>query len=83
MTDYNWKITQDHLDGEDVGVEGPKNFKTHSDNRADFQMFDDDGVLYYSGTIWGDYDGFEPLDDFGMPNAGCTEIRYLDKTGVL
>ena len=19
---------------------------------------------------------FEPLDDFGMPNAGCTEIQY-------
>ena len=26
-------------------------------------------------------EGFEPLDQFGTPNAGCTEIRYLEKGG--
>jgi|TARA_R100001530_G_scaffold110783_3_gene78010 hypothetical protein len=45
-------------------------------------MFDDDGVLYYAGLIWGDYDGFEPLDDFGMPNAGCTEIQLRGADGI-
>lgn len=43
-----------------------------------FRMYDDDGELYYDGRIVGDYDGFEPLDDFGMPNVGCTNIRYLN-----
>lgn len=23
-----------------------------------------------------DSDGFEPLDNFGRPNAGCTELQY-------
>ena len=39
-------------------------------------MKDDDGNLYYEGLIFGDYMGFEPLDEFGMPNAGCTIIEY-------
>jgi hypothetical protein len=45
-------------------------------------MFDGDGELYYSGTIWGDFDGFEPLDDFGTPSAGCIEIKLRDPDGV-
>jgi len=44
-----------------------------------FKLFDDDDTLYYMGIITGDYDGFEPLDDFGMPNAGCTDIKYWDE----
>jgi hypothetical protein len=39
-------------------------------------MFDDDNILYYEGRILGNYRGFEPLDDYGMPNAGCTKIKY-------
>jgi len=40
-----------------------------------FRMLDDDGEVYYEGksTV---ADSFAPLDDFGMPNAGCTEIQY-------
>jgi hypothetical protein len=51
-----------------------------------FRMFDDDGELYYSGWIMfaratGPADAsetaaFGPLNDFGMPNAGATEIHY-------
>jgi hypothetical protein len=53
-----------------------------------FEMYDDDQELYYTGRIVGrtpgdtntkdfsDYIGFEPLDDFGEPNAGCTGIKY-------
>jgi len=44
-----------------------------------FRMYDDDGELYYEGRITGDYEGFEPLDDFGTPNAGCTHIKYPGK----
>jgi hypothetical protein len=39
-------------------------------------MKDDDGITYYEGEIYGDYDGFEPLDDFGTPNAGAVSIWY-------
>jgi hypothetical protein len=42
-----------------------------------FKMFDDDGELYYSGYAKPDAD-FDPLDDFGTPNAGCTEIQYYN-----
>ena len=49
-------------------------------------MLDDDGEVYYEGKIaWAaDYkngSGFEPLEDFGHGNAGCTEIRYKDTDG--
>jgi hypothetical protein len=46
-----------------------------------FRMKDDDGQVYYHGRIAGDYDGFEPLDDFGAPNAGCTSIEYRGTNG--
>jgi hypothetical protein len=46
-------------------------------------MYDDDGLLVYEGRCNcldnpdEDVDGFEPLDDFGEPNFGCTRIDYL------
>jgi hypothetical protein len=24
---------------------------------------------------------FDPLDDYGMPNAGCTELQYREGNG--
>jgi hypothetical protein len=75
---YRWVITKDYIsEGEDKGVQGPRdadpNLKT---NRSHFVMKDDDGEVYYEGDIYGEYDGFEPLNDFGMPNAGATSIWY-------
>lgn len=53
-----------------------------------FKIYDDDNEIYYTGVRtgeaeeFGSEDGFEPLDDFGTPNAGATEIRYFNpKTG--
>lgn len=50
-----------------------------------FRMLDDDGEVYYVGYLvaedWGGEDHFGPLDDFGMPNAGCTEIQFLCDDG--
>jgi len=43
-----------------------------------FRMYDDDKQLCYEGKHVGS-DQFEPLDCFGAPNLGCTEIRYLEK----
>lgn len=74
---YYWTITKDRIEnGEAKGVSGPygcdENVRT---NPAKFSMYDDDDTCYYEGMIYGNYEGFEPLDDFGMPNAGCTYIK--------
>lgn len=55
-----------------------------------FAMYDDDGELYYRGKFWGEdssvaslsEDAFGPLEDYGTPNAGCTEIRYRAPDGT-
>lgn len=50
-----------------------------------FKMYDDDGIHYYSGYLLGKYEGceqaFNPLEDYGMPNAGCTDIKYKESDG--
>jgi hypothetical protein len=53
-------------------------------------LLDDDGEIYYYGRqletsecteeyengFWGAESEFAPLDNFGRPNAGCTELQY-------
>lgn len=91
---YGWIITQDFT--EDIGSKysavgrmGPADISKKHEIMLNagqgelFLMKDDDGEIYYHGRIVGDYDGFEPLDDFGMPNAGCTDIHYKNKQGVM
>ncbi len=77
----SWYITIDKIDdGEAVGkwngreetIEEAKKKCTHA-----FRMLDDDSEVYYHGKSSCN-SSFSPLDDFGMPNAGCTEIQYLE-----
>ena len=83
--EYIFLITKDHIsDGADEGAIGssgvvlsPDEIKSHPD-RIHFKMYDDDAELYYEGFSIGGQ-GFEPLDDFGMPNAGCTDIKQRNK----
>lgn len=86
---YAWTITRDHIDaGEAQGTLGPSDalldtpeaIKSHPE-AVKFKMYDDDDELYYSGVavLGDDESGFEPLDDFGMPNAGCTRIDYFER----
>lgn len=74
-----------------VGVTGPSTATEEQTDKARqngemFRMYDDDGILYYVGKIWIDPNSkdneveFGPLEDFGTPNAGATEIRY--KNGI-
>lgn len=86
---YGWVITKDFLANEEsgpegtnanaVGMAGPRDLSIPVDviklNGREFEMFDDDGVLYYEGFGLG-CTGDEPLTDFGMPNAGCTQIKW-------
>jgi hypothetical protein len=89
---YAWTMTKDFLaDGSiithsEVGVVGPRGAKLTVDeilnhpDRKKFRLRDDDGELYYEGYLVGG-EGFEPLDDFGMPNAGATTIEFWEEGG--
>lgn len=58
-----------------------------------FRMLDDDGNVYYHGRRLEDAEceeqyadllgepEFSPLDCFGRPNAGCTDIQEKDENG--
>jgi hypothetical protein len=81
----SWVVTVDRIgDGEAIGVHGPSDtelsgseVRRHPDRKR-FRMLDDDGEVYYQGFLVGG-DGFEPLDDYGRPNAGCTEIQFWER----
>ena len=82
---YRWTIIRDEIadpkaeegtHDNAVGLVGPRDAcETVNKNGVRFEMYDDDNNLYYVGYLYGDYDGFEPLEDFGTPNAGCTGIK--------
>jgi hypothetical protein len=79
-----WIIDKDHLaepgDRFDaVGTAGPHDYKGDgSELKCRFRMLDDDGELIYEGRCSEDDSdvALEPLEGFGMPNAGCTTIQY-------
>ena len=75
----NWVVTKDHDVVNDCKNATPNQIdQIIKDGFTEkFKMFDDDGELYYSGYAKPDAD-FDPLDDFGTPNAGCTEIQYYN-----
>ena len=92
MSAYGWVIDQDFIVGAgggcrcEVGTIGPRNASDsvvqalNEGRGAMFRLLDGDRNLYYQGRICdplGDATMFEPLCDFGMPNAGCTIIQYL------
>ena len=73
-----------------VGVMGPSDCPFTAEEirkRGDyFIMYDDDVERYYDGYMLatGEEAGtedamFSPLDNFGMPNAGATAIKYRNK----
>lgn len=78
----------------DAGTCGPRDapaayleaLRADHEAGAAFRMYDDDGELYYSGRrlpVYGDEEAdFGPLEDFGAPNAGATEIHYRDERGA-
>jgi hypothetical protein len=80
--------------GSDVFMSGPSEAPAHLMAKLNagegyvFKIYDDDEVLYYTGRLVFDpeEDGLPsneatagPLDDFGTPNAGATEVRYPGK----
>jgi len=78
----SWHITEDKIDGcEAVGQWNSRTLDTLEEVEAKckwkFRLLDDDGEVYYVGYS-GNSSSFSPLDDFGMPNAGCTDIQYFE-----
>jgi hypothetical protein len=45
----------------------------------EFRLADGDDIVYYYGRCTSD-SSFAPLDDYGMPNDGCTDIEYKNPT---
>ena len=82
---YRWKITKilDEYGRPDlhhyVGVEGPANASDDTEMPWEFRMTDDDGLLWVYGTC--SHEEFFPLEDFGMPGFGCTQIEYKQSNG--
>ncbi len=78
---HGWVITTGHNACEDDVTHATdtqvRNLRKHGFTSF-FQMYDGDDILCYSGYAKDDSAGidFEPLDKFGGPNAGCTEIYY-------
>ena len=76
---YGWIIDKDYFDGtstgETFGMEVPEG------EGEEFRLYDDDNNLMAVGRIVGNYDGFEPIDDIGEGNWGCTGIRYKGVNG--
>ena len=76
-----------------VGITGPRNAsgaalaQLAAGAGERFRMYDGDDELYYEGRWVADpntddeaFEGFEPLDCFGAPNAGCTRLDYRNDT---
>jgi hypothetical protein len=95
---YGWIITADFVDAgihSSRGLTGPNGIGgvemitlALSAAGRTFCMTDEDGEVYYTGRIYSDngagsQDDFGPLDDFGSPNAGCTEIRYYNPDDMM
>ena len=80
-----WIIDKDHFtEGEKtacnanaVGLTGPSTYKGDGSELTNkFRMLTDDRDLVYEGRSSSN-SSFGPLDNFGMPNFGCTIIEYL------
>lgn len=89
---YGWKITSEYDNGEFKQcspVYGPSGIKDAVCQRLDagdglrFKMYDDDGEKMASGKLIPDdhTTQFEPLEDYGEGNFGCTYIKYWQDGG--
>jgi len=82
-----WYITKDHIGTDAVGKWNGRFIPKHNNFefckkvcKFKFRMLDDDGIVYYEGysSSKNSEMAFDPLDDFGTPYAGATEIQYRE-----
>jgi hypothetical protein len=77
--DGRWIVKFDHLEKRELNTD-----VTRQEQRkysVPFRLFDDDGVLYFSGAmtekLYDSHNILEPLDVL-MPDYGCTELQCLN-----
>ena len=82
---YAWiitKVNEEFVSPKLIRLNGPRshamNLNKVLKTGKTFRMFDDDGIWYATGKICGDYEGFEPLDQWGTPGLGATSIKYFN-----
>lgn len=89
---YAWVITENNTElyneeNSIVGIRGPSSchltkdeIVNHSEAKK-FRLVDDDDIVYCGGyfvDLAGNASGFEPKDNFGEPELGCTTIQYYE-----
>ena len=84
-SNYTWYISENRPPGDErsrkVATVGPPGAKksvpigTVIQKGQRFSLVTSEGSVLYTGYIYGDYLGREPLADFGWQN-GCTQIEF-------
>ena len=84
---YLFCVLTDFLEGYKK-TEAEEKKRKENDLKEYFQLFDDDGILYYSGYL-----NSEVLEEFGTDEfevlgwgeyfAGCTEMKLRNKDGKM
>jgi hypothetical protein len=84
---YGWYIYESFIEEDSfnepktVEVLGPRGIRDENVERLkngeghEFELYDDDYNLYYKGRLIGDFEGLEPMEDYGMPNAGAVHTK--------
>lgn len=84
ISPYTWIVTRDAVLGDSsdaVGKIGPNGARNrerfdkiiiHGDH---FRLINQSGEVQFTGYILGEFQGNEPLDDYGREN-GCSRIEY-------
>ena len=84
MSKYTWIVTRDLVLGDSsdaIGCIGPPDETGHANfvqvinHGVQFRMMDAEGDVQFSGYIAGEYEGSEPLEEYGRQN-GCQSIQY-------
>ena len=84
MSKYTWIVTQDSVLGDSsdaVGRIGPRGAKGRARfdaviiNGVRFRMRNSAGEVQFIGYILGEFEGTEPLRDYGLEN-GCEYLDY-------
>lgn len=71
----------------DARGESKDEFRANYQHHHQFRMYDDDRILYVTGTLFWDGDAdnpseeqvYGPLGDYGIGGMGAVEIRYTDR----
>ena len=90
---HGWVIDTDHIDGADVGRQGPRDMtpevlaRLEAGEGLTWRAYDDDGEHYYTGRLivsGEDADEDEmtsPLFDYAMPGAGAVRLEVDEPNG--